>query len=207
MCTHTSTHKHTAFNVGCPVESNLCPVWIIAVIDWSFNANWSNLKSINSSSCCSHNWPMTYKQAQTAHRQTERRTDRHQLLPLSFSFRLSSFLLLFIPSFFLSFLPFLLLYHSSSLFPSSVPLLFINLNLSVCAPWSKMSTQSKYALAHRAMCHIISPTRSQRHRQAHEENQITFVCPVTFSSESLCAYMCVQGFVFRATCVCTHVSM
>ena len=141
---------------------------------------------------------MTYKQEQTAHRQTDKQMHTSTFSTVHFFQTLQFsppplYPLFLVIALFLSFPPSLLLcslYLSSSLFPSSVPLLFINLNLSVCAPWSKMSTQSKHALAHRAMCHIISPTRSQRHRQAYKENQITFICP--FSSESLCAYVCTR---------------
>lgn len=101
---------------------------------------------------------------------------------------------------FVSIPPALFLLTSLHLCPSSVPLLFINLNLSVCAPWSEMSTQSKHAQTHPhwVMGHIIRFLCSQcsHHRQACKENQITFVCPDIFLKRMMSMRVCICAQVF-----------
>lgn len=57
------------------------------------------------------------------------------------------------------------------------------------------------AHARRAMCHIISSTRS-RHGRACAENQIASVCPVIFSSKTPCVVCaCAPGSLFTV-CLC-----
>lgn len=107
-------------------------------------------------------------------------------------------------------------YLSSPLFPSSVPCPFINLNLSVCAPWSWRCQHRASMHTHRVpyhQLHLQSASGVCRHRRARKENQITFVCPVIFSSKRLCLSVFVYKyklFVCLRLCIysmCAFASM
>lgn len=100
----------------------------------------------------------------------------------------------------------LLLLSLSCLFPCSVSLPLINLNLYLCSLKWDVNTEQTGTV----MCHFVSATCSHhwRHRRACKENQITFVCPFIFSSNWCdCVCVCTQGFVFTTCVVCKHVPM
>lgn len=90
-----------------------------------------------------------------------------------------------------------------------VCLLFITLSLTGFARWFEVSTLSRPVMSVGVICHITSSACSHccicLRRQPGKENQITFTCPVMFSSKRLLwPCLCTKCVcVYILTFVCT----